>query len=212
MLRNYGKCKYIFILPTINSTRRNLYGYIFQCIQPTDTISELLKAHHNIHYQMQLSVCMSRERDREIKFIGLFEDRGHRGPYSPYEPFNHNLYIGIIIFPHIDNPQSTGCMHEQELQKLYIWKTIWSANQFDNSLCRMQCVLNKCWFCILTSDFFKTRDTQVSSQKKGKYKSKKYQFSFSECWSQFDLHFYVTSGQFKWLLNVSSDQVSIDIL
>ena len=41
-------------------------------------------------------------------FIGLFEDRGHRGPYSPYKPFNHNLYIGIIIFPHIDNPQSTG--------------------------------------------------------------------------------------------------------
>ena len=45
------------------------------------------------------------EPEREIKFIGLFEDRGHRGPYSP---FNHNLYIGIIIFPHIDNPQSTG--------------------------------------------------------------------------------------------------------
>ena len=48
------------------------------------------------------------EREREIKFIGLFEDRGHRGSYSPYKPFNHNLYIGIIIFPHIDNPQSTG--------------------------------------------------------------------------------------------------------
>ena len=50
----------------------------------------------------------NKEREREIKFIGLFEDRGHRGPYSPYKPFNHNLYIGIIIFPHIDNPQSTG--------------------------------------------------------------------------------------------------------
>ena len=49
-----------------------------------------------------------REREREIKFIGLFEDRGHQGPYSPYKLFNHNLYIGIIIFPHIDNPQSTG--------------------------------------------------------------------------------------------------------
>ena len=48
------------------------------------------------------------EREREIKFIGLFGDRGHRGPYSPYKPCNHNLYIGIIIFPHIDNPQSTG--------------------------------------------------------------------------------------------------------
>ena len=47
-------------------------------------------------------------REREIKFIGLFEDREHRGQYSPYKLFNHNLYIGIIIFPHIDNPQSTG--------------------------------------------------------------------------------------------------------
>ena len=46
--------------------------------------------------------------EREIKFIGLFGDRGHRGPYSPYKPFNNNLYIEIIIFPHIDNPQFTG--------------------------------------------------------------------------------------------------------
>ena len=52
--------------------------------------------------------CNVKEREREIKFIGLFEDRGHLGPYSPYKPFNHNVYIGIIIFPHIDNPQSTG--------------------------------------------------------------------------------------------------------
>ena len=48
------------------------------------------------------------QREREIKFICLFGDRGHRGPYSPYKPCNHNLYIGIIIFPHIDNPQYTG--------------------------------------------------------------------------------------------------------
>ena len=48
------------------------------------------------------------EREREIKFIGLFENRGHRGPYSPYKLFNHNLYIGIIIFPHTDKPQYTG--------------------------------------------------------------------------------------------------------
>ena len=54
-----------------------------------------------------------REREREIKFIGLFENRGHRGPYSPYKPFNHNLYIGIIIFPHIDNPQYTGLTSER---------------------------------------------------------------------------------------------------
>ena len=45
---------------------------------------------------------------REIKFIGLFGDKGHWGPYNPYKPCNHNLIIGIIIFPHIDNLQSTG--------------------------------------------------------------------------------------------------------
>ena len=48
------------------------------------------------------------EREREIKFIDLFGDRGHRSPYGPYQSCNDNLYIGMIIFPHIDNPQSTG--------------------------------------------------------------------------------------------------------
>ena len=43
-----------------------------------------------------------------IKFNGLSGDSGQRGPYSPYKPCNHSLYIGIIIFPQIDNPQSTG--------------------------------------------------------------------------------------------------------
>ena len=44
------------------------------------------------------------ERGRE----GFLGDRGHQRPYSQYKPCNHNLYIGIIIFPHIDNTQSTG--------------------------------------------------------------------------------------------------------
>ena len=46
-----------------------------------------------------------RERLSLSAFLGT---RGHRGPYSPYKPCNHNLYIGIIIFPefpHWDNPQ-----------------------------------------------------------------------------------------------------------
>ena len=46
-----------------------------------------------------------RERLSLSAFLGT-EDIG--GPYSPYKLCNHNLYIGIIIFPHIDNPQSTG--------------------------------------------------------------------------------------------------------
>ena len=40
-----------------------------------------------------------------IKFNGLSGDSGQRGPYNPC---NHSLYIGIIIFPHIDNTQSTS--------------------------------------------------------------------------------------------------------
>ena len=43
-----------------------------------------------------------------IKFNGLSGGSGQRGPYSPYKPCNHSLYIGIIIFLHIDNQQSTG--------------------------------------------------------------------------------------------------------
>ena len=41
------------------------------------------------------------------EFNDLSGDSGQRGPYSPYEQCNHSLYIGIIIFPHIDNTQST---------------------------------------------------------------------------------------------------------
>ena len=44
-------------------------------------------------------------------FQGYLIDVGGQrtsGSYSPYKPRDHNLYIGIIIFPHIDNPQSTG--------------------------------------------------------------------------------------------------------
>ena len=37
-----------------------------------------------------------------------FWDSVHRGPCSPYKPCNHNLHIGIIIFPHIDNTQYRG--------------------------------------------------------------------------------------------------------
>ena len=54
-----------------------------------------------------------------IKFNGLSGDSGHRGPYSPYKPYNHSLYIGIIIFPHIDNTQSTDHneLKKKELKK-----------------------------------------------------------------------------------------------
>ena len=60
------------------------------------------------HQGTIINIGIAPVREREIKFIGLFGDRGHRGPYSPYKPCNHNLYIGISTFPHIDNSQSTG--------------------------------------------------------------------------------------------------------
>ena len=37
-----------------------------------------------------------------IIFNNLSGDSGQWSPYSPYKPCNHSLYIGIIIFPHID--------------------------------------------------------------------------------------------------------------
>ena len=52
-----------------------------------------------------------------IKFNILSEDSVQRGPYSPRKPCNHSLYIGIIIFPHTDNPQSTG--HNLLEEKIY---------------------------------------------------------------------------------------------
>ena len=45
------------------------------------------------------SFCVCAQPMREINFISLFGDRGHWGPYSPYLPCNHNLYIGIIAQP-----------------------------------------------------------------------------------------------------------------
>ena len=42
-----------------------------------------------------------------IRFSGL-SGAAERGPYSPYKPINDSQYIEIIIFPHIDNPLSTG--------------------------------------------------------------------------------------------------------
>ena len=73
------------------------------------SLAQHLQYHwHKLWIEEDPILSLGVQREREIKFIGLFENRGHRGPYSPYKPFNHNLYIGIIIFPHIDNPQYTG--------------------------------------------------------------------------------------------------------
>ena len=46
---------------------------------------------------------------RVTEWLSLTAFLGSRqwGSCNPYKPCNHNLYIGMIIFPHIDNPQST---------------------------------------------------------------------------------------------------------
>ena len=38
----------------------------------------------------------NRDGERKIKFISLFGDRGHRGPYSPFKPCNHNLWNNYL--------------------------------------------------------------------------------------------------------------------
>ena len=57
-----------------------------------------------VTYNRRLFQCIV----SEWVIISLFLDSGHWGPCSPNKQCNHNLYIGIIIFPHIDNTQSTG--------------------------------------------------------------------------------------------------------
>ena len=42
------------------------------------------------------------------KWLSLMAFLGRRGPCSPC---NRNIHIGIIIFPHIDDTQSTGYNH-----------------------------------------------------------------------------------------------------
>ena len=57
---------------------------------------------------VQAIVTISEWASEWLKFNSLSRDSGQQGPYSPYKPCNHSLYIGITIFPHIDNTQSTG--------------------------------------------------------------------------------------------------------
>ena len=51
-----------------------------------------------------------------IKINGLSRDSGQRGPYKLC---NHSLYIGIIIFPHIDkhNLQATIYFKKKDIKK-----------------------------------------------------------------------------------------------
>ena len=96
---------------------------------------------------------------REIKFIGLFGDRGHRGPYSPYKLCNHNLYIGMIIFPHIDN---INLWRAKSLRKgdAHLWQWHWNQgtdfsdifikihffyweNEFENIVGKMVVILSR---------------------------------------------------------------------
>ena len=57
---------------------------------------------------MKFSVITNGRSERERLSLSTFLGTEDIGPYSPYKLCNHNLHIGIIIFPHIDNTQSTG--------------------------------------------------------------------------------------------------------
>ena len=78
-----------------NQILQMLFLYVFPEIQPFQNVT--LKHPRSIEWV--------------IKFNGLSGDSGQQGPYSSYKLCNHNLYIGIIIFPHIDNKQPT--VHNQ---------------------------------------------------------------------------------------------------
>ena len=76
--------------------------HIFQCMgnAPPDTLLTMFGS----------CMCMRLALERSewvIKFNGLSGDSRQRGPYSPYK-LTISLYIGIIIFPHVENTQSTG--------------------------------------------------------------------------------------------------------
>ena len=76
-----------------------------QCEGLTDkyalTICQNMECSFGRHIQSAHGKSMvNLSSDWVIKFNSLSRDSGRQGPYSPYEPCNHNLYIGIIIFPH----------------------------------------------------------------------------------------------------------------
>ena len=58
---------------------------------------------------MAHSMQLAGVSEKVIKIKGFVSDTGQWGLRNPYKPWNHDLYIRIIIFPHIDNTQSTGC-------------------------------------------------------------------------------------------------------
>ena len=68
------------------------------------SFSSLTQITHNL----QDTINFTKKSEWVIIFNCLSGDSGQWGPYIPCEPCNHSLYIGIIIFPHIDNAQSTG--------------------------------------------------------------------------------------------------------
>ena len=92
-----GKSVEVFLAP-----KRPFHIHIFRT---EHVIQNEYKINHMVQLLRKLSCNWS---EWVIEFNGLSGDSGERGPYSPYKTCTHSLYIGIIIFPHIDNPQSTG--------------------------------------------------------------------------------------------------------
>ena len=71
--------------------------------------SEILFAITTFSFKkMSLKVTSAKWRPYCLCLNVLMVFLGHHGPCNPYKLCNHSLYTGIIIFSHIDNPQSTG--------------------------------------------------------------------------------------------------------
>ena len=86
------------------------WSLVFEIVKNTTSQWKVPVAsrHHRIwistsSFIHNLSFINVETSDWVIKFNGLSSDGGHRGPYNAYKSCNHNLYIGIIILPHIDN-------------------------------------------------------------------------------------------------------------
>ena len=66
---------------------------------------------NNMNSQMNRRCNNDTNSDKAYYLLVVYELRssntGIRSPCNPYKPCNHNLYIAIIIFTHIDNTQST---------------------------------------------------------------------------------------------------------
>ena len=90
---------------------QNSAGWWLKCPY-LNSISKLVACHQ---HQRELVQWLP-----DLQSLSPFSDIGHRGPRNSYKPCNHNRYIAIIVFLHIDNTQLAGYNGFSEKNE---WKT-----------------------------------------------------------------------------------------